>query len=225
MRKDLFFAKAGPNGTSYADFRFSARFDACVIRIGDAPIELATGREDVDWKVSERVAALREQGYTPVDKPTLPGVQTPAVIAAITGLTAPPRYARFLADGAHPGGTVDGITNFADGIPIVFHDPFIPFMLKRYGREANAPNAIPIALVEENRTLSIDANTGEIYVYDDSASKPHVKVCKDLDALLANVTTPRAKPARAAKPKKKANPKKVAKAKKPAKPKTRKRGR
>jgi hypothetical protein len=77
----------------------------------------------------------------------------------------------------------------------VFDDPIIPFWLQLFGWDRYAPNAIQIALVEDARTLSVDANTGEIYVSDNSATKPHVKAYKHLDALLANVTMHRVKPA------------------------------
>jgi len=192
---DLFFEQRSQKKTRFADFRFSRHLygDACVIRVDDATPVLVFGRDDVEYEVPKRVAALEKAGYERVAKKTLPDIQTPPVIEAITGHRVPARYEKFLAEGSHPSGTVDGITNFADGIPIVFDDPVVPFWLKHFGWNKRAPNAIPIALVEEGRALSIDAKTGAIYVYDDSASEPHVLVYDSLDELLENVTVPNKK--------------------------------
>lgn len=192
---DRFFQKQGKGKASHAELRFSPLLygDACVIRVDDRRPELIVGRDEVEDETARRIARFEAQGYEPVAKPTLPGIQTPAVIEAITGRRVPAHYARFLAEGPHPRGTVDGITGFADGIPIVFDDPVIPFWLVHFGHASQAPDAIPIAIVEEGRALSIDVKTGAIYVYDNSASRPHVQVYKDLGALLANVTIPRSR--------------------------------
>ncbi|MGE0403602.1 MAG: hypothetical protein AB7T06_43250, partial [Kofleriaceae bacterium] len=111
-------------------------------------------------------------------------------------------------------GIVDGIRNFADGIPIVFDDPIVPFWLALFGWDESAPNAIPIA--EEGRALSIDTKTSKVYVYDNSASAPNVHCYDDLDELLANVTVPTS--ARAAKKKTLAKRKAPAKKNAAAKP-------
>src|SRR5215510_10070454 len=106
--RDLFFERVTTRGTSYAEFRFSAVSAGYVMRIGDAPPEIIMGAEAA-MEVESHVARLTKQGYKPTTKPSLPGLQTPETIAAITGHTVPARYAKFLAEGPHPSGTVDGI--------------------------------------------------------------------------------------------------------------------
>lgn len=191
--EDRFFEKRAARGKrSHAELRFSRLLygDACVFRIDGNLPELVVGHDEVEDATRSWIAMLEQQGYQPATGPTLPGLQTPAVIEAITGHRVPARYAAFLEQGPHPRGIVDGIPGFADQIPIVFDDPVVPFWLAHFGHTDQAPNAIPIAIVEEGRVLSIDATTGAIHVYDNSASRPHVRVCKDLDALLAKVTFP-----------------------------------
>lgn len=191
--EDRFFERVSGGKVSHAELRYSRiHFGVCIVRIDDEPPELIYGTDDLEWSVGERIAELERTGYKPAAGPVLAGVQTPAVIERITGHRVPVRYAKFLEAGPHPAGIVDGITNFADRIPIVFDDPIVPFWLAMFGWDESAPNAIPIAIVEEGRALLIDAKTSKIYVYDNSASAPYVHCYDDLDELLENVTVPTA---------------------------------
>jgi hypothetical protein len=193
MSKDRYFAK----GTSHVEFRFSAASHDYVV-LSDKRPELVTGVPDeIEYVVGQRVAALTKKGYKPAKQPTLPDVLTPDCIEAITGLAVPAGYRKFLAAGKHTrrsktamyqgylpaAGIVTKVPGFADS-PIVFDDPVIPFWLVKYGWNEQAPTAIPIGLFEEGRAMVIDAKTGVVYAYDNSATRPLMQVAKTLDGLV-----------------------------------------
>ena len=201
MEVDRLFTKAGKKPSQVA-FRYSAVCDGCVVQLDDeTPEFLQDVKDELDFEIDERIKKLTKQGYKPAKTTTLPEVQSPAVIEAITGLEVPASYAKFLASGKHKvtskkaryegyvpaAGTIDGVPNFADGAPIIFCDPAIPFWLSHWGYDANAPTVIPIALFESGRAMGIDAETTKIVAYDNSASEPVVEVAKTLAALLKRV--------------------------------------